>query len=278
MRADDPPVGRVVDPTTVTTDDRPADETIAGATAADAATTDDGDDGRKKKRKGVAGFLRELPVLILVAFLLAFLLRTFVVQVFYIPSSSMVPTLEVNDRILVEKVTYRFREPRRGEIVVFEGETRAQPVQRGGVVQRALRGLGQLLGLSPADARDFVKRVIGLPGDVIRIDESGTVFVNEVALAEPYLNGPDERPYGPVTVPEGKLFFLGDNRTNSSDSRFGLGFVDRSRVVGRAIVIIWPFDHLTYIRGPHYAPIPVALDAARPDRPSLRLRPGLAVA
>ena len=182
-------------------------------------------------------FLRELPVLLLVAFVLAFLLRTFVIQVFYIPSQSMAPTLQVNDRMVVEKITYLFREPERGEVVVFEGEDNGFIEPEASTVQKVVRGVGQFLGVVPANARDFVKRVIGLPGDTITVEE-GVVHVNGEAIDEPYVQFEDGRSSGPFEVPEGKLFFLGDNRPNSSDSRFSLGMVDLDRVVGRAMVII----------------------------------------
>ncbi len=202
-------------------------------------------DGRGRARaRSTGSFLRELPVLLLIALVLAFLLRTFVVQVFYIPSSSMEPTLQVDDRMIVEKVTYRFREPVRGEILVFEGDSLGHVDPELGLAARVVRGFGQFLGLVPASARDFVKRAIGLPGDEILI-ESGVVTVNGVTLDEPYVEFEDPSDFGPVTVPEGSLFFLGDNRPNSSDSRRGLGFVDADRVVGRAVLIIWPFEHAT---------------------------------
>ena len=186
-------------------------------------------------------FLRELPVLLLVALLLAFLLRTFVVQVFYIPSSSMVPTLEVQDRMVVEKVSYRFREPQRGEVIVFAGEEFDTEEPTG--FDELVTMVGRFLGVIPADARDFVKRVIGLPGDTVLI-EDGTVLVNGVALDEPYVVNTDDRSFGPYEVPEGSLFVLGDNRPNSADSRFGLGYVDLDDVVGRAAFVLWPLDHL----------------------------------
>ena len=201
-----------------------------------------------RKRGGGSSFLKELPVLLLIAFVLAFLLRTFVVQVFYIPSSSMEPTLQINDRMVVEKVTYRFREPRRGEIAVFEGDELGAPPEGQGTVQRVVRGVGQFIGIVPASARDFVKRVVGLPGDEILI-EDGQVFVNGDPLDEPYVVFDDQSDFGPVTVPEDRLFFLGDNRPNSSDSRRGLGFVATDHLVGRASVIIWPVDHAGLLTG-----------------------------
>src|SRR5699024_3002256 len=108
-------------------------------------------------------------------------------------------TLMVNDRMVVEKVTYLFRDPRRGEIVVFEGETGAAPANDAGPVASVLRGVGQFLGVVPASARDFVKRVIGLPGDEIVIDD-GVVHVNGHPLDEPYVQFEDSD-YGPITVP-----------------------------------------------------------------------------
>jgi signal peptidase I len=194
-----------------------------------------------------SSFLRELPVLLLIAFVLAFLLRTFVLQVFYIPSASMEPTLQIDDRMVVEKVTYRLREPERGEIVVFEGENGLGAEVDDGAVAGLVRGVGQFLGVVPASARDFVKRVIGLPGDEVRIDD-GRVFVNDTPLEEPYVIDEDSD-YGPVVVPEGRLFFLGDNRPNSSDSRRSLGFVERDNVVGRALVIIFPLGHAGGLTG-----------------------------
>lgn len=191
-------------------------------------------------------------MLLVIALVLAFLLRTFVVQVFYIPSSSMEPTLSINDRMIVEKVTYRFREPRRGEIVVFEGESLTDTTADDTTGERFIRGVGQFLGVVPASARDFVKRVIGLPGDEILIEE-GVVSVNGVPLDEPYVVFDDPSDYGPVVVPEGTLFFLGDNRPNSSDSRRSLGFVPRDKVVGRSLAIIWPFDHAELLTGVDYA-------------------------
>jgi signal peptidase I len=195
-----------------------------------------------RRSSGTGSFLRELPVLLLIAFVLAFLLRTFVLQVFYIPSSSMEPTLQIDDRMVVEKVTYRFREPIRGEVVVFEGDELGPGYAGVSLPNRVVRGVGQFLGVVPASARDFVKRVIGLPGDEVLI-EAGQVYVNGEPLDEPYVVYDDGSDYGPVTVPDGHLFFLGDNRPNSSDSRRSLGFVPRDHVVGRSAVIIWPFDH-----------------------------------
>lgn len=221
----------------------------------DADSNAPGDAPVEQRDTSMLSFLRELPVLLLVAFVLAFLLRTFVVQVFYIPSSSMEPTLRIDDRMVVEKLSYQFRDPRRGEIVVFEADQPLEQPQDLSTVQEVLRGVGQFLGLVPASARDFVKRVIGLPGDVVTI-EQGRVQVNGVPLDEPYVRFEDARSSGPYVVPENTLFFLGDNRPNSSDSRFSLGFVEEDKVVGRAMVIIWPVGHFDVLNGADYGEVP----------------------
>ena len=192
-------------------------------------------------------FLRELPVLLLVALVLAFLLRTFVVQVFYIPSGSMEPTLQVQDRIVVEKVTYLFRDPERGEVIVFAGDDPGRGDDGLGVGDIAT-GVGRFLGVVPADARDFVKRVIGLPGDTVLI-EDGTLFVNGTQVDEPYVVNDDPGSYGPYEVPADSLFVMGDNRPNSSDSRKALGYVPLDNVVGRASLVLWPLDHIGGIEG-----------------------------
>lgn len=186
------------------------------------------------------------------------MLRAFVVQVFYIPSSSMVPTLEVDDRIVVEKLTYRFREPQRGDVIVFSGGRngeRPDVDEDGGLVERAVRGVGRAVGVIPPVPSDLVKRLIGLPGDEVAVID-GLVHVNGVALGEPYLSGAVASDFGPVTVPEGELFFLGDNRRNSDDSRGGLGSVAQDRVVGRAVAVIWPVRNASSLLGQR--PVPVA--------------------
>lgn len=221
---------------------------------------------RRAERSSSGSFLRELPVLLLIAFVLAFLLRTFVVQVFYIPSASMEPTLMVDDRMVVEKITTLYREPRRGEIWVFEGEEGFAPPSDG-VVDGVVRGVGQFLGVVPASARDFVKRVIGLPGDEILITD-GQVTVNGTPLDEPYAVE-ELADYGPVTVPEGRLFFLGDNRPNSSDSRRSLGFVEIDNVVGRAVVTIFPLSEAGMLTGVEHQVDPPAQAPPSPDEVDL---------
>lgn len=193
---------------------------------------------------GPGAFFRELPVLIVVAFALALFLKTFLIQAFYIPSGSMEPTLMPGDRVLVMKA---FDTPERGDIVVFEDPEPGRQPDRG-IVEGFLHWLSEGLGFArPAD-EDFIKRVIALPGETVEL-RNGKLFVDGVLIRERYLEGPvDTRDYGPKTVPDGRLFVLGDNRLNSNDSRFGLGFVPRDKVVGEAFVIIWPPSRIGWLR------------------------------
>ena len=150
----------------------------------------------------------------------------------------MVPTLAVEDRMVVEKLTYRVRDPVRGEVVVFRPEPAASRPDRP-LWWWVVRGAAQFVGIVPLDESDLVKRVAGLPGETIEI-RGGVLHVDGVAYAEPYLDGSAGADFGPVVVPDGHLFFLGDNRANSSDSRSRLGFVPVDRVVGRALAVVWP--------------------------------------
>jgi signal peptidase I len=221
--------------------------------------------GEPPKKAGPLAFFRELPVLILIAFGLALLIKTFLVQAFYIPSESMVPTLLVGDRVLVNKLIYRFRDPHRGEIVVFVAEP--DQVKRN-ALQRFFKSLTEGLGARTPPERDFIKRVIGLPGDTITMKD-GVVTIKpkegkSFTLQEPYLNksAPDSSPFGPFTVPKDRFFLMGDNRANSSDSRvntFG-GLcpaspcaVPKSRIVGRAFITIWPPGRFSLHHRPSYA-------------------------
>ncbi len=191
----------------------------------------------KKKRNPVLQFMGELPGLILMAFILALLIKTFLVQAFFIPSGSMEPTLLPGDRVLVTKVPYYFHDPRRGDIIVFEDPDPKQQPDRG-VVGGFFHWMFQGLGVQKPENEDFIKRVIGLPGDVVSA-KNGQVYVNDQPLDEPYLTV-KTADFGPTTVPAGSLFVMGDNRGNSLDSRFGLGFIPIDKVIGKAEVIIWP--------------------------------------
>jgi len=228
---------------------------------------DEAEPGGKDNKKG--SFLRELPILILIAFALALILKTFVVQAFYIPSESMVPTLQDRDRVLVNKLVYRFRDPRRGEIIVFIAE---HDRQQKSFWRRVRSFLTEGLGVTTPAERDFIKRVIGLPGETVEVDGDGNVFITPVdgdrfRLEEPYVENVDASSFGPTPVPDDSYFVMGDNRPASSDSRSDLGPVDRADVIGKAFVRIWPPGRFGFFRTPKYdgqAAEALALVAALP--------------
>jgi signal peptidase I len=198
---------------------------------------------RPAERAERGSFLRELPILFIVALAVAIVLKTLVVQAFFIPSSSMEPTLARGDRVLVQKVVYG---PDRGDVIVFS-DPQGRPGPDRGVVGGFVHWLSSTLGIERPEHEDFIKRAIGLPGETVELRD-GRLFVDGVQISEPYLKGAvDTRDYGPVRVPEGALFVLGDNRLNSNDSRFGLGFVPVDKVVGRAFAIVWSPSRVGWI-------------------------------
>lgn len=213
-------------------------------------------DYQPRKKRPTGSFLKELPVLVLIAFGLALLIKSFFIQAFYIPSESMVPTLQVGDRVLVNKIIYKVRKPRRGEVIVFVGER--DPTPRSFLMRVRETITGGLGGAQPAE-RDYIKRVIATPGETIQVDR-GQVTITPVGggkpftLTEPYISEQrDLTPYGPYKVPAGKYFVLGDNRPNSSDSRTVLGPIPSSEIVGRAFVRIWPMKRFRSLGRPEYA-------------------------
>lgn len=198
-----------------------------------------GDEGRPAKKRGALAFFTELPVLLLVAFVLALLIKTFLLQAFYIPSESMEPTLEVGDRVLVNKVVYHLHPPRRGDVIVF-ADPKPEPQPDRNPLSGFWHWLTEGLGVSTSPEKDFIKRVVGLPGETIEI-KRGEVFIDGGRIDEPYLNElVDDSDYGPILVPPESLFVMGDNRANSNDSRRGLGFIPYDKVIGKAFVVIWP--------------------------------------
>lgn len=200
---------------------------------------------RSKRRR--FGFVGELPFLLLVAFALALVIKTFVVQAFFIPSESMQNTLNPGDRVLVNKVVYHLHPPRRGDIIVFSDPNPTSTGDRN-PAQAFWHWLTEGLGVSTNPEKDFIKRVIGLPGELVE-GKNGFVYVDGKPLDEPYIRAKDARPFGPVRVPSGKLFVMGDNRTDSKDSRYGLGFIPYDNVIGRAFVVIWPPSRIGWLRG-----------------------------
>ncbi|EEP73949.1 signal peptidase I [Micromonospora sp. ATCC 39149] len=219
---------------------------------------------------------QELPLLLIVAFCLAVLIRTFLLQAFFIPSGSMEDTLLIGDRVLVNKVVYDVRDPQRGEVVVFRGTDKwvAQEVQEPepGIVGKFGRTIGDLVGVSRPGEKDFIKRVIGLPGDRVRCcDAQGRVTVNDVPLDEPYVvrDSPLDLPPNPrecrsrrfdeVVVPPGQIFVMGDHRLVSQDARCQ-GPVPIDNVVGRAFAVVWPSSR--------WASLPVPQTFATVTRPA----------
>jgi signal peptidase I len=236
---------------------------------------------------------QELPLLLIVAFCLAVLIRTFLLQAFFIPSGSMENTLLVGDRVLVNKVVYDVRSPERGEIVVFRGTDNWAPESHAdvnaGFFAKLGHTLGDLVGISQPGEKDFIKRVIGLPGDTVSCcDPKGRVYVNGYALDEPYVtdNSSLETPpaarecrsrrFGPITVEPGQMFVMGDHRLVSQDSRCQ-GQVPIDNVIGRAFVIVWPSGRWDWLTTPAtFSKIPPASSAPGlhpPHRPQLP-RPG----
>lgn len=221
---------------------------------------------RKVKRKRRRGAVREIPLLVGVAVLIALVLKTFLVQAFVIPSGSMEQTIRIGDRVLVDKLTPWFgSKPQRGDVVVFHDpggwladEQTAKKNDPVGVKQ-VKEGL-TFIGLLPSDnEKDLIKRVIGVGGDHVKCcDTQGRVTVNGVPLTEgDYLypgNNPSSTPFD-ITVPQGRLWVMGDHRDNSADSRahqntdYG-GTVSEDSVVGRAMIIGWPIGHWTTLKEP----------------------------
>jgi signal peptidase I len=255
---------------------------------------DDDDDARaptswrrrvRERRKNMP-LWQELPLLLVVAFCLAVLIRTFLVQAFYIPSGSMEETLLVGDRVLVNKILYDVRDPARGEIVVFRGTDNWAPENQSdanaGFFAKLGHTVGDLVGISQPGEKDFIKRVIGLPGDVVACcDVQGRVTVNSYPLDESSYVTEDSplevppsprecrsRRFDPVTVQPGQMFVMGDHRVVSQDSRCQ-GQVPISNVIGRAFVILWPsgrWDWLTVPKTFENVPKPYTAMPA-PHRP-----------
>ena len=209
----------------------------------------------------------DIPLTLVVALSVVLILTTFVGKPFSIPSGSMENTLQVGDRVLVNKVTYRLRPIQRGDVVVFDGTDSFVPasdIPQRNPLAGALAWLGQSVGVMTPDGTDFVKRVIGVAGDhVVCCDATGHVTVNGVPLVEnSYIysgDDPSDMAFD-VIVPEGALWLMGDHRSNSADSRYHLGdpgggMVPVNRVIGRVMNVLWPPNRWQNI------PIPESFDA-----------------
>src|SRR3954466_6265445 len=236
------------------------------ATETPAAPTSHRRGGRQSKKKG--SLLRELPVLLLVAFVLALVVKTFFVQAFFIPSGSMEQTLHgcpgcTGDRVLVNKVPYWFGEPRPGDVVVFKGPDTWTPevsvAEPSNWFTGALLWLGRTGGVAPPSEDDFVKRVIATAGQTVECcDVQGRVLVDGKPLDEPYIfeNNPiEQRSFPKVTVPEGRLWVMGDHRSASADSREHMGdkysgTIGVDDVIGKAALIVWPISRFGVVHAP----------------------------
>ena len=213
-----------------------------------------------KKERSVARQVAELPMLVAVAFLIAIVIKTFLVQAFFIPSGSMIPTLRIGDRVLVEKISYRLHDPRRGDVIVFARDILG-PQPDVPWYQDARNFLRELVGLPVGDEEDFIKRVVAVAGDSIRYQGNPRqLFVNGEQIDQSYVNRGTDRSSPTLTkqdcerldmepsgegclVPAGRVFVMGDNRGNSQDSRF-LGPIEQDKIIGRGFVIIWPLSDL----------------------------------
>ncbi|MCP8996092.1 signal peptidase I [Rothia sp. P3C3.S176] len=191
---------------------------------------------------------REGGTVILYALVIAFLVKTFLLRGFYIPSGSMEQTLQVNDRVFINVAGSYFSEPKRGDVIVFKDSQGWIPSTQ--KTSSPLKDALSFAGILPDTSSNFlVKRVIGTPGDVVESDGNGKVKVNGVEITEPYLypgNNPSEVPFK-VTVPAGKYFVMGDHRSNSADSRYhisdGTAFISKGDVQGNVFVVAWPLNH-----------------------------------
>lgn len=191
---------------------------------------------------------REGGTVILYALVIAFLVKTFLLRGFYIPSGSMEQTLQVNDRVFINVAGSYFSEPKRGDVIVFKDSQGWIPSAQKS--SSPLKDALSFAGILPDTSSNFlVKRVIGTPGDVVESDGNGKIKVNGVEITEPYLypgNPPSEVPFK-VTVPAGKYFVMGDHRSNSADSRYhisdGTAFISKDDVQGNVFVVAWPLNH-----------------------------------
>ena len=209
------------------------------------------------RKKG--SLLRELPILVVVALVVSLFIKTFAVQFFYIPSGSMENTLQIKDRVAVNKVPFISKNISRGDVVVFRDPDNWLPeiidYDTNKYVAKAKSAL-VAVGVLPNPTKQYlVKRVVGVAGDhIVCCTKSGNLTINDVEVTEPYIyagNKPSEMKFD-VTVPEGKIWVMGDHRGASADSRYhqediNKGFVPLSRVTGRVVAVIWPFKNITYV-------------------------------
>jgi signal peptidase I len=194
---------------------------------------------RIQARRARRRFLGELPFLLLTALILTVLVKGFLIQAFFIPSRSMEPTLQVGDRVVVNRLAYRIGDPAHGDVVVFLRPTGPGEAAPDGPLSWVRRAVAQGLGGTPPGSEDLIKRVVGVPGDTVA-GRNGRLYRNGRRVSEPYLAGRGfTTQFGPVKVKPGYYWVMGDNREDSADSRV-FGPVARSALVGRAVFTVWP--------------------------------------
>lgn len=188
----------------------------------------------------------ELPLLLLTAVVVTLIVKALFAQAFYIPSGSMEPQLNINDRVVVSRLSYRLHDPNRGDIVVFPSPL--APKEHHNLIVRVADDVLDALAIGDRGDDELIKRVIGLPGEQIEARD-GVVVIDGQALHEPYLpRGVRTDDFGPVQVPKGQVFVMGDNRGNSHDSRFSdIGTIPIKKIVGRAIARIWPPGRTSFL-------------------------------
>ena len=234
----------------------------------------------RSRHRRIPSIWKEIPILLGIAIVLALLIKTFLVQAFYIPSGSMEQTLHVNDRVLVNKIVYHTRDPHRGEIVVFDTKGTGFEGQgsdyaacgKANAFVDAVRGVQRFLGVGSCGDNDFIKRVIAVPGDTVQCcSPDNRVVVNGKPLTEKYLYEDNHEPFcaapagslrpaslgadcaidpRPITVPTGQYWVMGDHRGDSDDSRPN-GFVPGDKIVGRAFVRVWPPSRIGFLHVPN---------------------------
>ena len=189
--------------------------------------------------------LVELPLLLGAAIIVTLVVKALFAQAFYIPSESMEPQLDIGDRVVVSRLAYRVHDPRRGDIVVFDSPEPAPPDTRG-TPRRIVDEVLETMALKRPPETELIKRVMGLPGETIEA-RGGRVYVDGYPVHEPYLPaGTVTSDFGPLEVPADHVFVLGDNRSNSADSR-KIGPVPIDSIVGRAIARVWPPTRVAFL-------------------------------
>jgi len=173
--------------------------------------------------RNLGEFFKEVISIVVIAFILAMILRTFVVEGRVIPTGSMLPTIQLQDRVMVNKFIYYFKDPQRGDVVVFDPPEALNTNQ------------------------DYIKRVIGLPGEKVEI-KNGKVYIDDCPLEEPYLAEPLDYEYGPVEIPPDCYFVLGDNRNSSFDSHRWNAWLTSDHIKGKAFLVYWPIQNISLLK------------------------------